>query len=374
MSKIFHPIVKLLLTALLILSAAGSAMCLPSTFDWRDVNGTNYVTPVRYQGNCGSCGIFAAVAGVESNILIEHPEITDIDLAEDFYVSDCHTGGDCYGSLFGNILSPIQYLGIPLESCDPYEAINSPCNCCQDWQDEGWMIETRTNLGHCSTDYYKNKLMEYGPMPAEMEQSTWYYPDTTRHGYHGVLIVGWNDSEGVWIAKNSYGVGWGDDGYGKILFDTLGENEHDVYILSGSHRIYDTCPADVTGDGFVNNVDLDYVFDCWGNYESPADVSGPNYGIPDLTVDIWDLAYVEDNFGMCPGGTPLCGDVTGEGIVNMGDVVLLFNNVTYQGTPAYYIINYWSADVTGDGNVNMADVTVLCDHVTYGTPSLCCLG
>lgn len=360
-------IIIAILTVLLLLSIAGSAMCLPSTFDWRDVNGTNYVTPVRYQGSCGSCGIFASIAGVESNILIEHPEITDIDLSEDFYVSNCNTAGNCYGSLLGETLSSIIHIGIPLESCDLYMPTNSPCDCCQEWQDNGWAIETIDDLGYCSTNYYKNKLMEYGPMPIEMEISTWHYPPTTEHGYHGVLIVGWNDSEGVWIAKNSHGTGWGNDGYGTILFDTLGRNGHNVYILSGAHRIYYTCPADLNEDGFVDNFDIVYLCDRWGHYESSADVSGSNYGIPDLTVDVLDIIYVEYHWGVCPN-INMCGDVTDDGFVNTLDVTTLFDYVTYGSPP----INELVADVNSDGNVNMGDIMMLSDYVTYGTPLLNC--
>ena len=64
----------------------------------------------------------------------------------------------------------------------------------------------------------------------------------------------------------------------------------------------------------------------------------------------------------------ICGDVTDDGNVNMGDVIMLFDHVTY-GSPS---VDASVADVTGDGNVNMGDVIMLFDHVTYGAPSLNC--
>lgn len=43
---------------------------LPDSFDWRDVNGVSYVSPVRDQGSCGSCYAFASMANLESQVRI----------------------------------------------------------------------------------------------------------------------------------------------------------------------------------------------------------------------------------------------------------------------------------------------------------------
>jgi hypothetical protein len=62
---------------------------------------------------------------------------------------------------------------------------------------------------------------------------------------------------------------------------------------------------------------------------------------------------------------PPCGDVTGDYNVNMGDVTLLLNHVSYPGDSTYDILSDEVGDVTGDGNVNMGDVTLLLNHVSY---------
>ena len=55
-------------------SPAGSA-ALPTTFDWRALEGT---TPITNQGGCGSCWAFAAVAQLESFARIYDSRILDL--------------------------------------------------------------------------------------------------------------------------------------------------------------------------------------------------------------------------------------------------------------------------------------------------------
>lgn len=43
----------------------------PKCFDWRNVNGSNYDTPIKKQGDCGSCYSVAMISTVESRIRIQ---------------------------------------------------------------------------------------------------------------------------------------------------------------------------------------------------------------------------------------------------------------------------------------------------------------
>ena len=74
------------------------------------------------------------------------------------------------------------------------------------------------------------------------------------------------------------------------------------------------------------------------------------------------------NFNLTIG---LCGDVNSDDCVNMGDVILLLNNVTTPGE--YPLSSRWAGNVNCDDELDMDDVRLLLNHV--GDPeqyALCC--
>src|SRR5208282_4193156 len=76
---------------LVYFQATKARTALPVTFDWRDVSGKSFVTPIRDQGSCGSCVSFGCVASVEAACLIQKQTLNqnfDLSEAHLFY---CHT-------------------------------------------------------------------------------------------------------------------------------------------------------------------------------------------------------------------------------------------------------------------------------------------
>jgi hypothetical protein len=67
--------------------------------------------------------------------------------------------------------------------------------------------------------------------------------------------------------------------------------------------------------------------------------------------------------------TNLCGDVAPcpdcDGTVDMGDVILLLNNVSYPENPRYVLCNDWSGDCRCTGVKDMGDVILLLNNVSY---------
>ena len=71
----------------------------------------------------------------------------------------------------------------------------------------------------------------------------------------------------------------------------------------------------------------------------------------------------------------ICGDVTGNGVVDTGDVILLSNYVGYYpGNPNYALntAQQWAGDVTGNSMIDTGDVILLSNFVGYTGYSLNC--
>ena len=99
---------------------------LLATFDWRNKDGKNWLTPVKNQGSCGSCWAFSAVGVVESLYKI-NGSFADLDLSEENLVSDCFGGGSCCGGWHYEAFDFIKNDGITDEEYFPYA--DSYCEC-----------------------------------------------------------------------------------------------------------------------------------------------------------------------------------------------------------------------------------------------------
>jgi len=210
------------------LSGGGS---LPSYFDWSDNAGINWMTPVKNQGGCGACWAFGAVGAVEAklNIDFNNPNL-DYDLAEQQLISKgdscCSNCGGCSGGYEAQALNYIRDVGIADESCFPYVYGDGFCNLCSDWQNRTFKITSYHGVANTREDS-KRALIDYGPLVVNIESG---YPafesysggifteSSNGGGDHYVDLVGYNDTGQYWIIKNSWGSGWGENGYMRLSY------------------------------------------------------------------------------------------------------------------------------------------------------------
>jgi C1A family cysteine protease/putative hemolysin len=233
----------------------------PASFDWRSYQGSNWLTSIKDQGGCGSCWAFAAVGISEAahNIAANNPDL-DMNLAEQYLVSDCSSAGDCCGGWHKTALEYIRDNGVPDESCMPY-VDGSGCSCdggtcdsnctyrsagicsdrtcsnrCGDWSSRRQVIASTGSVA-ANRSTIKQALVDVGPLAVAMGIGTGYggywngdiYRCTNDGAAnHAVIIVGYDDAGGYWWVRNSWGAGWEDDGYFKLGYGEC-YVEQDVY-------------------------------------------------------------------------------------------------------------------------------------------------
>ncbi len=251
-----------------------------SSFDWRDADknpeGRNCVTPVRNQGQCGSCWAFATVAPVESKIMIQHK--TNFDISERWLVSNCCDAGDCNGGWWAfdwykKDKTNCGDFGTVSESDLPYSESyghGEACNCDLSfhYSIDNWAYVEKKS-GVASTKNIKQAIMDHGPVAVAVYVDSDFqayksgvFKETYSGGSinHGVTLVGWDDNKGngCWILKNSWGTGWGENGY--------------MYIEYGANNIG-------YASAYVGNV---------------IPKTPPESGKPRITIDIDKVGCIDD--------------------------------------------------------------------------------
>ncbi len=223
---------------------------IPTSYDLRS---QSKLTPIKNQGNCGSCWAFATYGSLESYLMPgEESDFSENDLIQKH-------GWDydpCYG---GMIDMSMAYLGRwqgPIDEADnpyPYsyaasgESTESSSAAKKHVQQA---VYFPMRVGTSNDDILKTAVMNYGAIYVTMK---WcddaynatdhsYYDDGTYYsrGGHAICIVGWDDNysasnfnktapaNGAFLVRNSWGTSWGDSGYFYVSYydGTFGRQDY----------------------------------------------------------------------------------------------------------------------------------------------------
>ncbi|CAB0000450.1 unnamed protein product [Nesidiocoris tenuis] len=239
-----------------------SGNSLPASTDWRSKNA---VTPIKNQGQCGSCWAFSTVSTQiqsrgdryffflkcfptqqdfkQCKLLSDFAQQTGslegqwalkkgklISLSEQQLV-DCsgNYGNDgCEGGLMDQAFQYIKANGgLDTESSYPYTGEDDSC------------AFNKKNVAATVTGYVdiptgneaalQDASANIGPISVAIDASNWSFqlyaegvynePDCSSSSLdHGVLVVGYGSDSGsdYWLVKNSWGTDWGINGYIKM--------------------------------------------------------------------------------------------------------------------------------------------------------------
>jgi len=258
-------------------SSRASIKAHPAHFDWRNVDGVNYVVADVQQHApvyCGSCWVHAVVAMLNDRLKIaRRAAFPDVMLARQFLINCApHSSGNgtlaigfngCDGGDEKDIYTMLLSHSIPDETCLPYEAKNHTCharhactNCLPALDGSGgpptcfdvprfasygvaaWAVLTNFNMSAAERERaMMGEILARGPIVcniAAIEEFDTGYTDVARaHGgvfvsdtpvtaddiNHDVEVAGWGETKDgtkYWIARNSWGTFWGEGGWFRI--------------------------------------------------------------------------------------------------------------------------------------------------------------
>ena len=240
---------------------------LPASYDWRSLNG---VTPIKNQGNCGSCWAFSTVGPLESQILLQGGGT--VPLSEQYLVS-CNTSGwSCNGGWFAHDYhmdlsgQDNKGPGAVLTGSDPYTGTNAVCG---GPYNHAYKLTNWAYVGSegavPGTDAVKQAIYTYGPVSVAVcvgshfqAYSGGIFNTSESCGSsvinHAVVLVGWNDNNGngYWILRNSWGTSWGMAGYMYIGYgmSQVGYGANFIEYAGGTPN---PAPASVSVPGVVGD-------------------------------------------------------------------------------------------------------------------------
>ncbi|EFJ47066.1 cysteine protease [Volvox carteri f. nagariensis] len=209
-----------------------SALLYP-VWDSRSVNGSNYISPVKDQGGCGSCVAFAVTGAAEAAVAAARKTtVNSNDYSEQwlFFCNGMSSAAfpNCDSGWFATAAAKVVVTkNIPYELNYPYTgsrgcALGSP----PERRAEGGFKDT----AYTDITQAKQHIRMYGAVTSYFAvygdffrwraSSPPYAWDgiSALAGYHQVLVVGYNDIGSYWIVKNSWGTRWGDNGFIRISY------------------------------------------------------------------------------------------------------------------------------------------------------------
>jgi len=245
---------KFIIIAFFLIGPA-TAHATELAWDWRNVGGVNYISPIKNQHepnpSCGSCYAMAETAAIETMMMIANGATSTPDLAEQFINSCDKVDFGCDGGDPYTVAAFAQKYGIPPENYYPWAGVNGNCtNTTAGWEKKAIRSISYTAAGDMSIANLENYLSTVGPVIVTNATHGDFYPTcpacegdgiytwdgvSIRYGTanktnHVMLAIGYDHNAQYVIIKNSWGTAWGTNGYTKMAYSELAVNGGDSLL------------------------------------------------------------------------------------------------------------------------------------------------
>ncbi|XP_034701114.1 zingipain-2 [Vitis riparia] len=200
---------------------------LPRSVDWRKMGA---VTPVKNQGECGSCWAFSTVAAVEGINKIRTGKLVSLSEQE---LLDCDIDSGNEGCNGGYMVNAFKFIkqndGITTARNYPYIGEQGICN-----KDKAANHVVKIS-GYETVPPNNEKILQAAvakqPVSVAIDAGGYefqLYSKGIFNGFcgkqlnHAVTVIGYGEDNGkkYWLVKNSWGTGWGEAGYARMIRDS----------------------------------------------------------------------------------------------------------------------------------------------------------
>lgn len=203
---------------------------VPTSVDWRNKGA---VTPVKDQGQCGSCWSFSNTGALEGAYYNKYNKLMSFSEQELVDCSNIKNGGPNMGCNGGQIAQTMDWIGknggLCMESDYPYTSgvttTGGTCNSKSCPVVSGTKVTSHTDVA-VNSDNAMMSALAIQPVSVGIEAdqrafqlySSGVFTDSCGTNIdHAVLLVGYGHDDAsnldYYILKNSWGTSWGDQGY-----------------------------------------------------------------------------------------------------------------------------------------------------------------